>query len=231
MRKVLRVVTLVFVAFFLWVAAWYAMMADDVARVKATLAYHNEQFRQKRSTVNLKYDAVYATGFPFAFKVAIDRPTLSMVDGDESFAASFRHLTLERVDRRFWTYRVNLPLTIEALYAKSGSAPEHYISNVDQVPDVLLSAQDDKSRCGFGTDKVCQPLGSQLPLISILLRLPKSLNVTMALNGESRTANFPIPSLNAPVFQTVPEDVAWPLQLFVGVHREALVFKTGLEKR
>lgn len=226
MRKLLLTLGLALLAVLVWFGIWYAMMADDVARVKATLTYHNEQFRDKRSTVNLKYDAVYATGFPFKFMVAVDRPTLSMVDGDESFAASFRHVTLELTDKTLWTYRVNLPATVEALYAKNGNAPEHYTSTADQMPGVLLSAQDGKKRCGPMVGTRCVALSPDAPLVSFALSLPASINLTMNLNGESRAANFPLPPLNVPIFQPIPEDVMWPLQLFVGIHREALVFKT-----
>jgi hypothetical protein len=211
-----------------WFGVWYAMLAGDVARVKASLAYHNEAFRATKSTVNFKADAVYPTGFPFRFAVGIDRPTLSMVDGDESFSVSFARVTLTPLDAAQGTYRLNLPAEVEALYAKNGQAPEHYFVTADMVPQVQLSARDAKARCGPMTGTPCPEVAADAVLASFALGLPKTITLTMTLNGASRAAAFPLSpiAINVPVFQPIPADVSWSLQLFVGVLREALVHKT-----
>lgn len=210
----------------LWLVVWMLLMRADVARVEASIKYHNEAFRTANAFVNFKADDVHATGFPFRFQVAVVRPTLSMVDGDESFSVSFARVLLTPTDAGQGRYRVELPREVEALYAKSGASPEHYFVNADVVPQLNLSAADGKTRCGPMAGTRCVDVAADAPLMSYAVGFPPSITLTMTLNGESRTANFKLPSIPVPIFQPIPTRVAGSLQIFVGVLREALVFKT-----
>ncbi|MFZ4540350.1 MAG: hypothetical protein ACOYNL_00890 [Rickettsiales bacterium] len=207
-----------------WFIVWNILMAADIARVKTSIAYHYKELRTVNRTLSLEADAVYATGFPFRFDIAVKRATLSMVDGEETFAISIPLLTMEKTDSGQGTYRVILPSTVEALYAKNGSAPENYIVSADVMPKLNLSAS--KEMCGPLQGKRCSDVPADAPLVSYAIGLPKSITLHMTLANESRDANFTMPSIDIPIYQPIPKDMSRPLQLFVGVLREALVFKT-----
>jgi hypothetical protein len=224
MHILVKAVALVVVLTLAWFGVWYAMLAGDVARVKASLAYHNEAMRERSATVNLKFDAVYATGFPFRFAIGVDRATLSMIDGDESYAISIPRLTLEPTDASDGRYRVVLPDAIEALYAKSGAAPEHYTVRANPLPELALSARPARDRCGPMTGKTCAAVASDAPLVSYAVGLPSSITLTMTLGQESRDAAFPLMAISVPFFQDIPADMRYPLEMFVRVLREALVY-------
>ncbi len=226
MRQLFKFIGIIVALIAIWLIVWLSIMRADVARVEASLRHHNEAFRTAVSTVNLKYDDVHATGFPFRFQVAVVRPTLSMVDGDESFSVSFARVLLTPIDAGQGRYRVELPREVEALYGKNGAAPEHYVVMADVVPQLNLSAADSKKQCGPIVGKPCEDVAADAPIISYAVGFPPSINLTMTLNGESRVANFPLPPIPVPVFQPIPAHVAGSLQLFVGVLREALVYKT-----
>jgi len=226
MRHILKIIGIIFAITLLWLAVWMGIMRADVAQVKASILHHNEAFRTANPYVNFKADDVHATGFPFAFQVAMVRPTLSMVDGDESFSLSFARVLLTLTDAGQGRYRVELPREVEALYGKNGAAPEHYVVVADVVPQLALSAADSKKPCGPMVGKACVDVAADAPIISYAVGFPPSINLTMTLNGENRVANFPLPPIPVPVFQPIPSQVAGGLQLFVGVLREALVFKT-----
>ncbi len=226
MRSFFKILGIFFALIVLWLAVWMLMMRGDVARVEASLKHHNEAFRTANTYVNLKYDDVHATGFPFRFQVAVVRPTLSMVDGDESFSVSFAKVLLTPTDAGQGRYRVDLPPEVEALYGKNGAVPEHYFVSADVVPQLSLSSADSKKPCGPMVGKTCEAVAADAPLISYAVGFPPSITLTMTLNGESRAASFKLPSVPVPVFQPIPSQVAGSLQLFVGVLREALVYKT-----
>jgi hypothetical protein len=226
MRQVLKIMGIIVAITFLWLGVWMLIMRGDVARVEASLKHHNEALRTASAYVNLKVDDVHATGFPFRFQVAVVRPTLSMVDGDESFSVSYDRVLLTPMDAGQGRYRVELPPEVEAMYAKSGAAPEHYFVVADVVPKLNLSAADSTKPCGPLVGKPCADVAADAPIISYAVGFPPSITLTMTLNGESRAANFTLPSLAVPIFQPIPAQVARPLQLFVGVLREALVYKT-----
>lgn len=229
MRKLLQAAGLALAVALTWFAIWHTMMSADVARVKASIDYQYQALRATNRTMSIKADKVYATGFPFKFLIAVERPTLSMVDGTETFAVSVPKLTLSAANAELGRYQVNLPNTIEALYAKDGAAPEHYTVNpvgVDGWPALYFSAEKGGMPCGPLTGKACEAVPADAPLISYGLALPKSITLHMGLNGETRDVSFQMMAIPVPVIQPIPADMSRPLQLAVGVLREALVFKT-----
>lgn len=212
-----------------WFGIWHSMLSADVTRVKTSIDYQYQQFRTQGRSVSLKADKVYATGFPFKFLIGIDRPTLSMVDGEETFAVSMERVTLSREDTAMGRYRIQLPPVVEALYAKSGAAPENYAVSVkpaEAMPEFYLSAEDATKRCGPLVGVKCEPVDAKQPIRSFAVVLSKSIILHMVLGAESRDAAFEFVPLNIAIYQSIPQDVSRPLQLFVGVLREALVFKT-----
>ncbi len=210
-----------------WLGVWSYLMSDDVARVKTSVDHHTERLRGNNHSVRLKADAVYATGFPFRFRVAVERATLSMVEGDETFAVSLPIAYLSATDAKLGTYQLTIPQPIEALYAMAGAAPEEYRVTASPLPEIYFSAQDGKTRCGALTGVRCIALDTNAPFASYGVTLPASLTLHMELGTESRDAAFTLMPTPVPIYQPIPEDVRYPLQIFIGVLREALVFKTG----
>lgn len=227
MRKLLQGAGIALVLGLVWYAIWSWMMADDVARVKASIAHQYKHLREFNQKTSLEADAVYATGFPFSYAVGIKRLTLSMVDGEETYAVSVPSMTLEVTDHTQGTYRVNLPASVDALYAKNGQAPEHYKATADNIPQVWVSAADAKKACGMFVGVKCDNVTADAPLISYAVKMPKSITLHMQLGDKAKDALFEKPILSAPVNMPIPQDMSGPLQLFVGVLREALVFNTA----
>lgn len=232
MRRLLQALAIAIAITALWFAVWHSMMAPHVARVEASMGYHQKRLRTVTRALQfpiaMKAEKIYATGFPFKFQVAVKGFSMSMVEIDETFAISVPMITLESNDSGQGVYRVNLPNTIEALYAKQGSAPEDYIVTADAVPKLNLSAADSKNRCGALTGKRCEPVAEDAPLISYAVGVPKSITLKMTLGSESRTEGFPLApmDINVPIYREIPADMNYGLHIFVGVLREALVFKT-----
>jgi hypothetical protein len=149
-----------------------------------------------------------------------------MVDGNETFAVSIPFMTLESVDASQGTYRVNLPSSVQALYAKNGQAPEHYVVTASEMLEVALSAADAGKPCGFTFGTPCPDVAVDAPLISYQVTMPKTLTLHMQLGDEAKDASFGPFLILGPVNRAIPQDMSEPLQLFVGILREALVYKT-----
>lgn len=222
--------TVLFLSVFLiltagWFVVWKSLMAPQVAQVKASIDHHYRAIKAQTPTATLKADAVYATGFPFGFRVAVERPTLTQIWGRESYAVSLPRVELSRVDAGQGRYRVALPATFDAMYAENGKAPEKYIVTLHAVPTVLLRAQGDSRACpNLPGAQACAPVDEDAPLISYAAQLPAQLVLDVALNGQRKQIGFVLPSLGVPVFFAIPATAAQPLQLFVGMLREAMVF-------
>lgn len=226
MNHYLKLATAALALVIAWFGIWSLIMAPDVARVKASIDYHYQQLRTHSRAMSFEADSVTASGFPFAFNIRVKRATLSMVDGDETFAISIPSLTMTLSDSSQGTYRVHLPNTVEGLYAKNGQPPEHYLATADLLPKLNLSAADATKPCGPLAGRKCVDVASDAPLISYALGLPGAITVHMQLGSESRDATFDLPAIQVPIYQPIPSDMSRQLQLFVGVLREALVFKT-----
>jgi len=194
--------------------------------VKASIAFHYQQMRTANRNASLEADLVEASGFPFSFNIRVNRATLSMVEGDETFGISIPSLTMRVSSSGQGIYRVDLPNTVEALYAKNGSAPEHYVVMADALPKLNLSAVAASNACGPLTGKACEDVAVNAPLISYALGLPEAITLRMQLGEKTRDARFELPAITVPVYQPIPADMSRALQLFVGVLREALVFNT-----
>ena len=211
----------------LWYGAWHWLMSDDVARVKASIEYQNQQFKTANNYVVFKAESVEANGFPFHFRVRVNKPTLSMIFNQETYAVSFPYALLELTDSDQGRYRVNVPATFDALYATDGAAPEHYTVTADHVPDMLVRAQANSSLCsGLPGTKQCPPVAADAPITTYAVALPSAITLHMELNGESRDAKFDLMSVNIPLFMDIPKNIDRPLEIFVRVLREALVYKT-----
>lgn len=210
-----------------WGGWWYARTATQVAQVNASLRYHAERLRSQYRTLNLHADAVYATGFPWRFDVAVEGATLSMVDGDETFAVSIPQVTLTPVDREMGRYRVNLPATAAARYEKAGSAPEHYTITPDAMPQLMLDAVETSRPCGPLTGAPCAAVAADAPFTRFALGLPASIRLHLALGAESREVSFALIPLTIALYQPIPTTLNQPLEIFVRMLREALVYRTS----
>lgn len=228
MRKLFILGAIALIALLGWFIAWYSIMAPDVARVQASFDHHYQRLRETNHNISLKADKIYATGFPFKFQVAVEKALLSVVDMNETFAVEVPKMTLTPIDAAQGRYRVDLPSTIEAFYAKDGATPERYFVTADAMPKLNVGASDSKMKCGPLTGKACEAVDVKAPLISYAVGVPKSITLKMELNGESRTETFGLApmEINVPIYQEIPRNPSGSLQLFVGVLREALVFKT-----
>ena len=208
MRKFVTAAAIALVMGLIWFGLWSWMMADDVAQVKATIAHHYKQLREHNQKTSIEADAVYATGFPFSFKVGVKRATISMVDMNETFAISIPLLTMKRLDDT--TFRLELPRTFEALYAKNGQAPENYVITADDLPAVKLKAD-----------------AADGALVAYAAQYPKTITLEMQLGAQKQQAQFMMPVWANLVreYEAVPNDLSRPLQLFVGILREALIYQ------
>ena len=225
MKKFLILCVTILVLITAWFFTWRSMMADDVAQVRATIAHHNAAIRANTPTANFKADEVYATGFPFRFRVAVARPTLTQIWGEESFAVSFEKIELQQINSGEGRYRVHAPATFDAIYAKAGMAPERYRIALNEVPAILLRATADSARCSpMPGARRCTSTPTD-PLISFAAQLPRSLVLDVTLNGQTRQIGFAFMPMNIPVFMPIPANVSHPLQIFVGMLREAMVFQ------
>jgi hypothetical protein len=227
MRRLAIIVGLGLAALAAWYATWYFSMAPQVKRIESSIAHHYQALRAGGAAMSLRADAIYAAGFPFDGHLVVENTTLSLVEGEETFAVSIPKLRLELADAGLGTYRVQLPATVKALYAVNGQPPEHYTVSADTLPKLNLSAQDGKTRCGPLSGQRCADVAADTPLISFALGLPRTITLRMTLGEESRDARFDMIPIDVPVYQPIPGDLRRPLQLFVGVLREALVFKSG----
>ena len=221
MRKAVYAAVILLLLGGAWFAIWHRMMAGPVAQVEATIAHHHTAIKAITPSATFKADGVHASGFPFAFRVTVERPTLTQIWGDETFAVSVPSLELPRVDTGEGRYRVRMPATFEALYARPGLPPEQFEITPDAMPAILLRAAGDSRACSnLPGARACtvQPTD---PLISFAVQLPASLILKVERNGEAKQIGFRFVPLNLPVFAAIPGDVTRPLQIFVGMLREA----------
>lgn len=207
-------------------AIWRNALADDVERVKITIAHHNEMYRAKNRWVTLKTDDIYPVGFPFSSRVRVDRPTLTFVWGKETYGVSLPWAELSLRDAESGTYVVTYAPTLEAVYAESGQAPEEYTVTPRQTLAVLVRAHGDSRECSFlPSGQRCKPVSPTDPLITYAVQLPDNLTIDMTLNGRTREAGFQLVSINIPLFRRFPEEADRPVQMLVNILREALVYQ------
>lgn len=221
MRRSLFILLIAAIGIVLWYGQWRASMAPHVKRIEATIAHYNERYKTTAYRATFKADAVYASGFPFARRVTVDHPNLAMVWGNETYAVEADYIILAIGDEGQGRYGISLPPTLHALYAEAGKVPESYSVSAAEAPSLWMRVQDVPPQCGDDAcraraDAVLQQLGFQ-PHGAIVL--------TASLNGKSETIAFPMMALPKPVFMAIPADPSRPVSLFIGMLREALVFK------
>ena len=202
---------------------WRAELADDVARVRATITYQNDQFRAHNRWIEFKADAVYGQGFPFHAYVHVVRPTLTFISGDETFGVSLPWADLHPRGATTGTYEVTYPVAGQALYAKSGIAPEQYDVTPSPAPALLLRAQGDSTHCptlpGPGH---CPPVAATDPLISFAAQIPSTLTLNVTTPQATKQIVFhPMMALDVPIYRTIPADMDQPVEIFVNMLREA----------
>lgn len=209
-----------------WYLVWRSMLAEDVARVKASIEYQNHQFREKNRWITFKADKVRPSGFPFHARVRIVRPTLTFVWKDETYGASFPWMDLSARDADAGSYEVTYASHLEAVYAKSGQAPEEYKVTPKEPVAVLVRAQGDSRACpNLPGSKPCAAVGAADPLISYAVKIPAIFTITMEKDGATKDATFKLIPVAIPIYQKIPAEMDRPLELFVNILREAMVFQ------
>ncbi|MFM9889045.1 MAG: hypothetical protein ACKVOE_00150 [Rickettsiales bacterium] len=206
----------------LWFGTWYMMLSADVARVQASIDFHDRQFKTVNRYVTFKADSVSRSGFPFHFRVKVKRPALTMIFGKETFGISTASLTLEPTDEAQGRYRLNLPEPLQAVYAKDGALPEQYTVTLAPVPPVLFRAAGDSNACSpFSGQAACPSVAADAPLVSYAIAYPNRLLLHVTRWSDSRDIGFDLVPLQVPLFFTIPANIAKPLEIAVNVFREA----------
>lgn len=211
-----------------WYGIWYFSMSADVKRIELTLKHHEQRIEELPSDINLQFENVHAVGFPLNSAVAIGSLTLELrTFHGEYMSARLDNVKLEKVNAGEGRYRVVLPETLLANYTQNGKE-ERYRVYANEMPVVMLRAQADSRTCMSmpGTPR-CAEVGSDNPLITYAIQLPKYLLLTAqeASHGEEKIEfNFPV-STPMPFFTNIPAEAERPLSLFIGMLREALIFR------
>lgn len=223
MKKLLLILVALLIATAGWYGIWRAGMADHVARVEASIAHHNAEFRAKNRWVTLKADSVKPAGFPFDSKVRVTRPTLTFVWGQETYGASLPWAELKLRDEASGTYEVTYAPVLEAVYARDGQAPEEYGVSTPEPLAILVRAQGDSRQCSnFPGAQRCAAVAASDPLISFAAQWPAQLRLDITRGSEQRQVAFRMIPMNIPLYQRVPAEVDRPLELFVTMLREAM---------
>ena len=207
MKRIFLSLTAVLIVIAVVYGFWYSMMSKRVMQIKTTIAHHNQQFKAVTPNMVLKADDVVAAGFPFHSHVEVTQLSLSMVEGDETYLV---RVPLVRVEETRKGVNVKMGADFEALYAKSGGAPEHYTAILSNAPGLVLTT----------------PETADTPYTRFKLFLPPTMIMGMTLNGEHAGATFTMPPQNPLMDYPIPANVQRPLWMIVNIMREALVFKT-----
>ncbi len=195
-----------------WYISWKSGMAPHVARAEATITELNQRYKTPRYRATIEHAGIKPSGFPFSRNVTIASPSINMIEGNQTYSVSVSEITLAFEDEAQGRYRMHIPAEASALYAIAGSAPENYRITAGALPSLWLRAGDGKP-----ADATLRQVGFQLPAEIIL---------TAELNGQSKQIGFRQMELPKPIFIDIPTDIAYPLSIFVGMFREALVYNT-----
>jgi hypothetical protein len=226
MRKFFYIFAAAFLLTFTWYGIWLGLMATDVKRVQDSVDYHYHRIKSGSENVIFKVEKVKPTGFPFGFRVALSNAKLTQVWMGNTYGITADRIELKAVDSREGRYRVTLPDHFSALYTEEHKQPEQYSITLQSPPAILLRAQPSSRQCpNLPGMKQCDPVGDDDPLVSLAAQLPAHFMFDASLNGKTERISFDLTPVNIPVFITIPMEVARHLQLFVGMLREALVFK------
>ncbi len=204
----------------LWYAIWGWMMAEDVAHVRDSIDFQNQQIKTINRNAVLKVDDVVADGFPFHFQVRVERPTLSVIAGKKTYGVSFQQVVLIPAAEPDKGYVLQLPENLDALYAADGAAPENYRVYIDAAPDILLRSERTSATCKEAN--VCSLVTEDSLINSYALSLPKRIRLHIELSDSSSDAGFQLEAVPAG-FHEIPRSVEEPLVVFVGILREAII--------
>ena len=200
---------------------WTSDMKPHVERIEASIAHYNEQFKTSTYRATFKSDAVYASGFPFSHSVTIKHPNLAMVWGKETYAIEAAYITLAFEDANQGRYRIELPRTIQALYAEAGKAPETYIVDVSDIPTLWIRVKDSVPICKNHPGCAAEP---EAILAEIGFQPNGDIVLGAQMNDRSEQIGFSMMEMPKALFMPIPNDPSRAISLFVGMLREALVF-------
>lgn len=210
MKKTLLCAVLLLAVIGGWYIAWRSSMGTHVARVEATITELNHRYKTPRYRATIEYGSIKPTGFPFSRRVTILSPRINMIEGRETYSIGLSSATLSLEDEG--RYRLNISSDAMAFYATEGKAPEHYSLTVSGMPGLWLRAGEGK--------------GAGAPLEQVGFQLTAQTTLKAQLGDETRDIGFRQMPFPKPMFIDIPRDIAYPVSIFVGMLREALVYNT-----
>ena len=67
-------------------------------------------------------------------------------------------------------------------------------------------------------------MAADAPFITYAAQLPSRLVLNVGLNGKTQKIGFTLIPMGVPVFMQIPANVSYPLQTFVDMLREAMIY-------
>ena len=213
---------------------WYQEASAIRNHVDVSLLKLRQDLKQTNPNMRVQWDDISLAGFPFAPSAIVQAPTLSMVYHGESYSVGFDALHfspggIAGVPREGVYIVAPKTHDMRAMFAQNGSAPEQYHIEWDSPVQLKLLAYNPEmksQRCVPG--QRCLSAPSQAYALSHMrVTLPASLLLLAGHNQVYKPIQFRFNDLQrAAVAQErpIPADMTHPLQLFVGMLREAHIF-------
>jgi hypothetical protein len=209
--------TLVIVALMLF--AYYLRWSTGAEayrdEVLANIAHHQQRFNAGNnvSQLSIAYESADVTGFPFAKSVRLYRPSVRLALGAEQFYIDSATMELTPQDEANKRYAVVISPDLSVGYKSGQAAQETYRVHIREAPKIWLQAREGDA------DSSAMWAEYGVAFVS------NKLILDVSNQAKSEQIGFPTMATQMPLWGSIPSNVNYPVQMFVGMLREALVFR------
>lgn len=191
-----------------WYLVWDASATGHLAAVRESLERQESEWNKQGGNISIRYEEIFASGFPFSTKVRLRRPYIrAEVDGQKILLVT-TYLDFIPVDEERWRYRLaflrDFTVTVEAMQETN------YFVHLYDVPEIIVHAPPGEHVAGSNT--------SEYGVI-----LPPKLMLGIQRGDINRKIAFQYIASAEPMWRYVPQNIDSPLRAILFVLAQATV--------
>lgn len=189
---------------------WSGGADEQKAWVLANISHFEQQFTSNTAKVQFQYDSIEVLGFPFSHYVRFYQPALNLRVGAEHFYIALNRMDMMPDGDEQQRYQLEISNEMTVGYKSTGNVQESYRLHVSGLPKLWLQAAEGPAPAHWSEYGVA---------------FTGSLTLDVTNDQKSEKIGFNPMATPIPIWRKIPAHIHYPAQLFVGMLREAMVYR------
>lgn len=198
---------------FAYYLKWSGGAEEHRKQILKNLEHYEQVFTTPTAKLSFDYAAAKLDGFPFAKRVKLYQPSVTVQVGKEYYYIAANSIVFIPQGENRNRYQLEVSHDMSSSYKADNIEQENYRLYISGMPKIWLQTERGRS----ADDLIWNEFGTAFET--------RTLVIDVSYGDKSEKIGFtPIPT-TAPIWSKIPSFTHYPIQLFVGMLREAMIYR------